>query len=274
MKKLFLIAALAMTLMANAQTITIGDDTSLSNTTPINSLYNYSITEQIYLASEIEFAGYIKSVRFRIAYSYNTECTNDIVVYMKNVSRSTFSSPSDYEPLTSADRVYSGPWTIPANTDGWMSIDFDTPFYYNGTDNLLIAIDENSDDFNIRYFMYTGANNTVLSYFSDTQNPDPYDISSFAGIREVSSQRSNIKLVFGQVEGVDDNSLNTIAVYPNPTNGLLYLDGIDQDNVRVYDVTGRLVMQSNYDGQLDLSRLERGIYTVTTSKGLVKVVKE
>lgn len=274
MKKLFLIAALAMTLMANAQTITIGDDTSLSNITPINSLYNYSITEQIYLASEIEFAGYIKSVRFRIAYSYNTECTNDIVMYMKHVSKSTFSSPSDYEPLTTDNMVYSGPWTIPANTDGWMSIDFDTPFSYNGTDNLLIAIDENSDDFNIRYFMYSGANSTVLSYFSDTQNPDPYDISSFAGIREVSSQRSNIKLVFGQVEGVVENSLNTIAVYPNPTEGLLYLDGIDQENVKVYDVTGRLVMQANYDGQLNISPLERGFYFITTSKGMVKFLKQ
>ena len=274
MKKLLLIAALAMTLMANAQTITIGDDTSLSNTTPINSLYNYSITEQIYLASEIEFAGYIKSVRFRIAYSYNTECTNDIVVYMKHVSKSAFTSPSDYEPLTTDNIVYSGPWTIPANTDGWIAIDFDTPFAYNGTDNLLIAIDENSDDFNIRYFMYSGANSTVLSYFSDTQNPDPYDISSFAGIREVSSQRSNIKLVFGQVEGVVENSLNTIAVYPNPTEGLLYLDGIDQENVKVYDVTGRLVMQANYDGQLNISPLERGFYFITTSKGMVKFLKQ
>ena len=38
---------------------------------PFNSFYNFSFTEQIYLASEIQFAGYIKAISFRIAYSYN-----------------------------------------------------------------------------------------------------------------------------------------------------------------------------------------------------------
>lgn len=274
MKKLLLIAALAMAFMANAQTITIGEGSEMTTQTPFNTFYNYSFTEQTYLASEIEYAGTIKAIRFRIAYSYNSEHSSNILVYLKNVSRNSFIDGSDYEPVTAEDLVFSGPWTIPANTDDWITIDFDTPFAYNGTDNLLIAIDENSPDYAMRYFRYTNTPSTVLSYVSDTQNPDPYDLSSFAGIKEVSNQRANIKLVFGQVEGVVESSLNTIAVHPNPVKDILYLDGIDSERVSVYDATGRLVMQENYDGNLNIGSLERGVYAIITSKGLVKIVKE
>ena len=274
MKKLLLIAALTMSFMANAQTITIGEGTGMTTQTPYNTFYNYSFTEQIYLASEIEYAGYIKAIRFRIAYSYNSGHSSDILVYLKNVSRSSFTDGSDFEPVTAEDLVFSGPWTIPANTDDWITIDFDTPFAYNGTDNLLVAIDENSSDYAMRYFRYTDAPNTVLSYVSDTQNPDPYDLPSFPDIKEVSGQRANIKLVFDPNVGVVENSSNTIAVYPNPAKDILYLDGIDNERVSIYDATGRLAMQTNYDGSLNIGGLQSGVYAIITSQSLVKIVKE
>lgn len=274
MKKLLLFFFFALAFMANAQTITIGEGSGMTTQTPFNTFYNYSFTEQIYLASEIEYAGYIKAIRFRIAYSYNSEHSSDILVYLKNVSRSSFTDGSDYEPVTAGNLVFSGPWTIPADTDDWITIDFDTPFAYNGTDNLLIAIDENSPDYAMRYFRYTAAANAVLGYVSDTQNPDPYDLSSFADIKEVSSQRANIKLVFGQVDGVTENSSNPIAVYPNPVKDILYLDGIDNERVSIYDATGRLVMQEFYNGSLNMGGLKSGVYAIVTSQGLVKIVKE
>lgn len=118
MKRLSLIAFLAMALMAKAQTITIGEGNGMTDAVPYNTFYNYSFTEQIFPASEIEYAGNIKAVSFRLAYSYSTEHTSDIVVYLKNVSRSVFEDTSDYEPVTEEDIVFSGPWTIPADYDG------------------------------------------------------------------------------------------------------------------------------------------------------------
>lgn len=274
MRKLLLIASLAICLVANAQTITIGDSSDISNQVPINTLYNYSLTEQIFLADEIEFAGSIKAIRFRIAYSYSSEHTYDIGVYMKHISKANFTDPSDHETFSQNDRVYSGPWTIPADIDGWIPINFDTPFVYNGTDNLLIAIDENSNDFAIRYFMYSGADRSVLSYFSDDQNPDPCDLSPFTGFKEVINQRPNIKLVFEANDDVVENSVNTMSIYPNPAKDILYIDGADNETVSVYDATGRLVMRETYNGSLNIKGLERGIYAVATSRGLVKVVKE
>lgn len=282
MKKLLLIASLAMALMANAQTITIGEGNGMTDAVPYNTFYNYSFTEQIFLASEIEYAGSIKAVSFRLAYSYNTEYTSDIVVYLKNVSRSTFEDTADYEPVTEEDIVFSGPWTIPADYDGWITIEFDTPFAYNGTDNLLIAVDENSEDYAIRYFRFTDTPNTVLSYCSDIWNLNPYNLGSFVGPKEVSHYRGNVKLVFGGTVGVDESSVNALSVYPNPNKGQFSLNLPEEDcEIAVYNAIGQQVyQQSNVKGKATFSieGLDDGMYfgTVKSSSavGTFKFVKE
>ena len=273
MKKFFLLTFLAIALMAHAQTITIGDNTTISNQVPFNTMYNYSFTEHLFLANEIEFAGNIKALRFRIAYDYSTEHTYNIDIYMKHVSKETFANPSDAETFSPDDVVYSGPWTIPAHTDGWLNIDFDTPFAYNGTDNLLIGMDNNSGDFAIRYFMYSEAASTVLTCYSDTQNPDPCDLSSFSGFKEVTGQRPNVKLVFGGNVGVTENCSNALSAYPNPAKDLLYIDGADHEMVSVYDASGRLVLQEPYEGPLHINKLPCGLYTAITANGAIKFMK-
>lgn len=278
MKKLLLIASLAMALMANAQTITIGEGNGMTDAVPYNTFYNYSFTEQIFLASEIEYAGSIKAVSFRLAYSYNTEYTSDIVVYLKNVSRSTFEDTADYEPVTEEDIVFSGPWTIPADYDGWITIEFDTPFAYNGTDNLLIAVDENSEDYAIRYFRFTDTPNTVLSYCSDIWNLNPYNLGSFVGPKEVSHYRGNIKLVFGGNVGVDEGSVNALSVYPNPNKGKFSLNLPEEDcEIAVYNAIGQQVFQqSNVKGKTTFSieGLDDGMYFGTVkSSSVVSIFK-
>lgn len=271
-----------MALMANAQTITIGEGNGMTDAVPYNTFYNYSFTEQIYLASEIEYAGNIKAISFRLAYSYNTEYTSDIVVYLKNVSRSTFEDTADYEPVTEEDIVFSGPWTIPADYDGWITIEFDTPFAYNGTDNLLIAVDENSEDYAIRYFRFTDTPNTVLSYCSDIWNLDPYNLGSFVGPKEVSHYRGNIKLVFGGNVGVDEGSVNALSVYPNPNHGQLSLNLPEEDcEITVYNaISQQVYQQSNVKGKTTFSieGMDDGIYfgTVKSSSSVstFKFVKE
>lgn len=278
MKKLLLIASLAMALMANAQTITIGEGNGMTDAVPYNTFYNYSFTEQIFLASEIEYAGNIKAVSFRLAYSYNTEHTSDIVVYLKNVPRSTFEDAADYEAVTEEDIVFSGPWTIPADYDGWITIEFDTPFAYNGTDNLLIAVDENSGDYAIRYFRYTDTPNTVLSYCSDIWNLDPYNLDSFVGPKEVSHYRANTKLVFGGSVGLDEDSEKVLSVYPNPNHGQFSLNLPKEEcEIVVINAMGQQVFQqSNVQGKSTFSfeDFDDGLYFITVkSANAAKTIK-
>lgn len=274
MKRLLFFAFLATTAVAHAQTITIGEGSGMTTQLPFNSFYNFSFTEQIYLASEIQFAGYIKAISFRIAYSYNIGSVADIDVYLKNVSRNSFSDATDYEPVSSDDLVFSGEWEIPADTDDWITITFDTPFRYNGADNLLIAIDENSSDYAIRYFRCSDVIGATLSYSDDNQNPDPFGLDTFDGYKELVNQRANTKLVFQYNYGVEEDGVTSLSVYPNPAKDFLYIEGADGETVAIYDVFGRLIKQETYNAGLNISGLEKGVYAVKIKTGVLRFVKE
>ena len=64
------------------------------------------------------------------------------------------------------------------------------------------------------------------------------------------------------------------TLWPNPVNGILYLDITYGTSVSIFDVTGRMVKQEKYQGQIDVSKLSSGIYTIKTEGITVKFVKE
>ncbi len=173
--------------------VTIGEGTSTTYIVPFNSLYDMSFVEQIYTADEIGTAGTISSVSFH--HNAANSGSYSIVLYMKHVSRSTFASTTDYEPVTAADIVYSGTLTL-TTTSEWVTINLPIVFEYDGTSNLMIAMDENTDDdWSSRYFYYTPTtSNTVLYYYSDSYNANPYDLGSYSGSKGVTTSRANIKL--------------------------------------------------------------------------------
>jgi len=174
---------------ARAEVVTIGTGTGTTYVTPFNSLWGYSFVEQIYTASEIGTAGTINSISFNMSTSDSQ--TNQIEVFMKNVSRSTFSSSTDYEPVTASDMVFSGTVTF---NNGWTTITLDTPFEYDGTSNLLVGMHEFTSGYSTRYFYYTTATDMVLSYHSDGANPNPYNLGSYSGNKYTSPNRANIQL--------------------------------------------------------------------------------
>ncbi|MBR4535496.1 MAG: fibronectin type III domain-containing protein [Bacteroidales bacterium] len=192
---LLLTAILTLPLITQAQQeITIGTGTSTTYYTPFNSLWGYSFVEAIYTASEITAAGGSAGDITSISYekSSGSEQTNNIVVYMKNVSRSSFSGNTDWEQVTAADIVYQGSWTIP--TTGWSTITLDVPFTYDGTSNLMIAFHEYTSGYTTQYFYYTTATNSVISFHSDSSDPNPYSLGSYSGTIYTQSNRANIKI--------------------------------------------------------------------------------
>lgn len=81
----------------------------------------------------------------------------------------------------------------------------------------------------------------------------------------VSFEMQNCLLGTDQLPG-----FGNVAVYPNPTNGLLTVDLATSQNVkvRVTDVMGRLIHESAQTGQflnLDITKEERGVYFVTVA---------
>ncbi len=74
--------------------------------------------------------------------------------------------------------------------------------------------------------------------------------------------------------GVEDVDAPHIAVYPNPANDVIYINGVEDETVSVYDAMGRLVMQQVYAGSLDVSGLSKGVYAITTGNGMMRFVKK
>ena len=197
-KKLILFLMLALFGSANflrADVIEIGDGTGTTYMVPFNSLYGYSFTEQVFLASEIGMAGNITSISFHISQAYTSAQTNQYTVWMKNVARETFATTTDYEPVTAADKVFEGTWEIPVcQTGDWITLTLDTPFAYDGTSNLLFAMHESTSGYSTRYFYCTSVTNSGISYYSDSNNPDPYNLGSYSGSKVLRSNRNNIQL--------------------------------------------------------------------------------
>lgn len=77
--------------------------------------------------------------------------------------------------------------------------------------------------------------------------------------------------------GINDVDQTSVIVYPNPTTGRFHITAEGFENVEVYDVTGRNVMNTD-QSVIDLSAFANGVYTlrVNTVMGssMQKIVKK
>ena len=74
--------------------------------------------------------------------------------------------------------------------------------------------------------------------------------------------------------GISEQTPESITLRPNPVGDILYLGVTDGTSVSVFDVTGRMVMRERYEGQLDVSHLAPGIYTIKAEDFMVRFLKE
>ncbi|MBK5213701.1 MAG: T9SS type A sorting domain-containing protein [Flavobacteriaceae bacterium] len=82
--------------------------------------------------------------------------------------------------------------------------------------------------------------------------------------------------------GVADNTIAGFSYYPNPTNGILNLNSIDNiENVSLYNILGQVLINNRVDAttsQLDISGLKTGTYlmkvTVNGQTGTYRVLKQ
>ncbi|WP_138433714.1 endonuclease [Winogradskyella algicola] len=82
---------------------------------------------------------------------------------------------------------------------------------------------------------------------------------------------NNVGEVWDQQLSVDENELQGVSLYPNPTSGRLYINTINAVNVEVYSVEGKRLRQySSVNSYVDLD-LASGLYLVklTNSEGFL-----
>ena len=122
--------------------------------------------------AEIAQAGDITEIYFE--YNGNSAWTDNIVVYMGHTTKSSFTGTTDWITSGSMTEVYNGSYAV-TTTAGWFKITLDAPFTYNNSDNLVIAVDENTSGYHSSSdeFLCAAGTNRSLYYRNDSNNPDP-----------------------------------------------------------------------------------------------------
>gem|GEM_PF-2539789 len=155
------------------QTIQIGTGTVTSAHLPIEPFWGYTYSQVIYLPSEIGRAGSITEIRYQ--YNGFENFTDSVTVYMGLTDKDGFLGLSDWVPVSEMTQVYTGLFSV-SNSAGWYSISLDTPFSYDNSYSLVVAVDENRSDYHgsESEFLCTGVSGVRgLSFYSDDINPDP-----------------------------------------------------------------------------------------------------
>ena len=133
--------AMPQTVMAQ-DCVDIGEGTTAGNSyVPVANWYHNSYTQQLYTADEINHgAANITSISF--AYGNATSMTRKISIYLANTDAASLSSSYVTEGL---EEVFSAAAVTFDNTSDWVTIELTTPFAYDGTSNLLVAVWQDAD---------------------------------------------------------------------------------------------------------------------------------
>ena len=104
---------------------------------PVGAYKNYTLAQMVYTAEDIyHAAGTITSLGFN---TINGGVSRNLSIYITKTNNNYTDS---YVPVTDADLVFSG--EVNFKYAQWNTIDFDKPYQYDGTSNLMVTICDNT----------------------------------------------------------------------------------------------------------------------------------
>lgn len=224
---------------------TVSSQSGSNYYTPVNSYYKYSHSEQIYTPEEVGAAGNITKISFNYAHTATMTKKNNVTISLGHTTKSTLST-SDSWTTTGLTQVYQGNLNC---SNGWNEFVLDTEFPYNGTDNLVVVVNDmsNAYDGSAYKFYYTNtSSNMCLTYQSDGSAWSSSSVKTARSYRpdirfNVCSAATDIALLgFQDMTNACDLSNTTVAV--NVKN-------VGSSNVTAfklyYSVNGGAVVQEN-----------------------------
>ncbi|MFP3594137.1 T9SS type A sorting domain-containing protein [Chryseobacterium sp. SIMBA_038] len=162
--------------IVNAQ-ITLGSGTT-TGAYPIASNWGYNYTQQIISKTSINAAaaGNITGLKFYLPAAAVLDKSNQWEVFVGHTTLTAFAgtTAASWIATSAMTQVFTGTIT---NNAGVVEVTFTTPFAYNNTDNLVIAVHENKPDFNSSsdyfYTSASGTTNSSMYYRNDTTDFNP-----------------------------------------------------------------------------------------------------
>lgn len=241
--------------------VQIGTEDEVYSHLPISPGDDYSYSQTLYLQSDIDIPdSRIATIYYFRDGSGGPEGMTDVedgptckdwVIYMGHTTKSSFSSDNDWIDAEDMTEVYNGEVDV-YNINGWVEITLDIPFEYNNTDNLVIAVDENTPGaapYNAIYFMGTDIQDFRGIYASDAttsidpENP-PAATSRLLGFPNIRLQLEDIPTgpVFRSIPASKDFGYVLLDSTSNAQKFVIRNNGIDTLTITGVSLTG-----TNYD---------------------------
>lgn len=298
-KTLLSIAVLGVNLFYSQVTIGSGTrtDSNVGLSTPISIYYGYSLSQQIYLASEIGPAMNIQELKFYVRNPITSlSNTAQVDVWIGHTSSANFQNTvsatgAGWIPVSQQQKVLTtGTLSYTGNE---VTITLATPFAYNGTQNLVITVDENAPGHNGNTYPFYQTvdytNDVTLINRSDTVNPDPlnpptnYTGPNSTATTEVQGKKYKaILTLIAQNLGVADaRTVGDASITPNPASDFVTIKTkLTINSVDILDLNGRKVLNnlSLKNDKIDIRELSSGVYMLkinykeglSTTKKIIK----
>ncbi len=219
----------------------IGDGSTTSSYFPEYATYNYSYTQQIYLASEMNGAADINSITFNVS-AVNFP-NRHIAIYLMHT---TSSSGDTWLNASNAQMVFDTTVTF---STGLNTFYFNTPFQYNGIDNLALIVLDSTGTWSSSNVFVCHTTSTSLSRYI-YQDSEPYGVSSTPSNGYTSSSRNDV------IFGVPCDSTTTCAA-PNT-----YVTSVTTNSVTVAWVPGNT--ESSWELEYTLDSVWTSVGSVTS----------
>jgi hypothetical protein len=237
---------------------------------PFYTYYHDSRTLMLYTASEIISNGGSPGMITKIGFNVVSAASQIMNGFNIKMQTTTAGSVTGFIN-TGWTVVYSGTYTVPGT--GWRYIDLQTPFSWNGQQNLLIEICFDNTSWTSNSTIYS----TAASGMTWHQHVDNGTGCSLTG-GSAQSTRPNICMQMNMVVGNEITSSEIPVVfslaqnYPNPFNPVTAIKyTVPKQNLVklvIYDIIGREVttlvnevkQPGNYSVSFDASNLASGVY--------------
>ncbi|MBR5725663.1 MAG: choice-of-anchor J domain-containing protein, partial [Muribaculaceae bacterium] len=241
----------------------MGSGTSTNNYIPTYTRAKYSLTQQIYLATELAEALDNQNPKGRItkiAYRAGRSATRNLTIYMAHTDKSEFSSTTDWEVMGSVAKVFEG--SVAFSNSGWTTITLDTPFEYDGTSNINICVVDNSNSTttqNTGFYYYNGTNRALYANGSSSYaNTVGYSnqLSSTTGTRISYVSQVHITMM---VPG----SAESLTLSPGEMADFSYVENHGPSHTNKLDIVGVDLANNitlNAPTNFEISLTENGTY--------------
>lgn len=198
------------TLCAAENSVIVGNGTSSTYTMPINAMNKYSYIQQIYTHSELgDDAMDITGIAFQ--YGASNEMTRNITLYLGHITTDVFTSDTGWLLFPELKQVYEGTVTFHnRGANNWFMINLDSTFQYNGSDNIVVAVNDNTGEASSsnRTFKAHSVSDFKVLDVKSTSATTGYDPASPPrDINITQSVRNNIKFISC------DNSVCSAPIY-------------------------------------------------------------